>query len=159
MTIYLPTEIRENISVINRVPWGWGRLPLTHWLSDMKNKYMKLQDAKDLFTHLQPNHVCTLYMTRRKRDWRKELGKLKSRAKNNQHSLEKTIEAWVQTLQSAEEYEFYLAVQLDNKMNLLAMIANLLDIEAERIWPADELLTDERVQGTVRKIPGVGRRN
>lgn len=157
MTIYLPTEIRENISVINRVPWGWGRLPLTHWLSDMKNRFIKIQDAKDLFTHLQPtDHVCTLYMTRRKRDWRKELDELKSRAlRKNQNSLEKTIEAWLQTLESSgtEEYEFYLAVQLDTKMNLLAMTANLLDVEAERIWPfAGELLTDEKVQELSEKF-------
>lgn len=153
MTIYLPTEIRKNITIINRVPWGWGRLPLTHWsVSDMKNKFLKMQSAKDIFTHLQPpGHACVLYMTKRKKDWREELNKLKSRAlKKYQNSLEKTIEAWVQNMELSgadEEYEFYLAVQLDTKMSPLATLSNLLDTEYERIWPfANEILTDEKVQ-------------
>lgn len=161
MTIYSPTECRENITSINKVPWGWGRLPLSHWWTKSnKDQYMKIINGANLIRTLGNNsRVVYLYKVRRKESWKKKLGSLLEQAPNaNKKALSETIDAWVEYLDANgldTPYDSLVSMQLDYRENPLHWMSHLVDVEYERINPfASEILTDQRLQKCIQEFSG-----
>lgn len=152
MTIFLPTEIRENIAVINKIPWGFGKFSLSPWecLSN-KEKLMKVEEIAGMFTTmLQPGQRMALYKVRRRKDWRRELETFSEKAPTEtKQSVEKTIRAWINyigTYELDQEYEFIIAIQLSHQKNLIHMTSDITGIPYEKLFPyARDLLNDKNL--------------
>ena len=150
MTIFLPTEIRENIAIINKVPWGFFRFKESPWdCLSVKEKLFKVSGLSGLFTSLvKPGYKFSIYKVRRKKDWEKELDKVKKAAPNETKvALEKTVNAWKQYIQVNDldhEYETILAVQLSHKLNMIHYISDITGIPYEKIHPFSADVLNDR---------------
>jgi hypothetical protein len=150
MTVFLPTEIRNNIVIINKVPWGFGRFRISPWecLSN-KEKLMRVEEFSNLYSMLvKAGHQVVVYKVRKQRDWRKQFDEIVNQAPlETKESLQKTISAWQKYIEGYglhEEYECIIAIQLDHQKNFIHFASDLTGIPYEKIFPyAADVLSDK----------------
>jgi hypothetical protein len=113
LTIHLPTEIRENIAIINGVPWGFGKMP-SYTLSGLSNeeKRQYIRQSESFFRDVvEPDMTGCIWLLKKEYSWNEELKKVINTAPiENRKELKKLKEAWLQEIetQDGQSQYFYL---------------------------------------------------
>ncbi|PTM52715.1 ATP-binding protein [Desmospora activa] len=137
--IHLPSEIRENIAIINGVPFGWGRIEsYTYSTLSEQEANSKLNDATNFFRRgLYPGATGYMWLVRKEQDWKDELDQIVKRApKAHRRTLEQSNEAWLRVIeeqQARSRYEFIVALELRQQQSFLSNLSQLLPIDRNGI--------------------------
>jgi hypothetical protein len=90
LSIYLPTEIRKNIAIINGVPWGFGKFhPYSFDGLSVEEKIQHIRKAQSFFKDLVPPGLTgSMWLLQKEQSWDFELEQvMKSSPEENQQEL------------------------------------------------------------------------
>jgi len=103
--IHLPSEIRENIAVINGTPWGFGRFRTFSYDGlSTEEKLYRISQAYSFFKHaIKPGYTGCLWLVKREREWNQAFAKIKNRCpEENTEHISELQEAWLKLLRRSK---------------------------------------------------------
>ncbi|WP_028778719.1 ATP-binding protein [Shimazuella kribbensis] len=118
MAIYMPTEIRGNIAIIQGVPWAFGRF---HTFSydglSVEEKLQKIREAQSIFKDvIVPDLTGSIWLVQKEQSWSTELENVtETSPTENQKELAQLTDSWLETIQqegAQSQYEFIFAIEL-----------------------------------------------
>lgn len=118
MTLHLPSEIKENIAVINGLPWAFGKFqPFPYDGLSIDEKKAHIGQAYSFFKKaIQPDFAGCLWLIRKEQSWNQEFEQvIQQSPEGNQAEVEKLTKAWKTTFQQQgvqSQYEFLFAMEL-----------------------------------------------
>jgi hypothetical protein len=135
--IHLPSEIRENIAVINGTPWGFGRFRTFSYDGlSTEEKLYRISQAYSFFKHaIKPGYTGCLWLVKREREWNQAFAKIKNRCpEENTEHISELQEAWLQTFEregAQAQYEFIFAMELSSESFFRQKVASLLPVSSD----------------------------
>ncbi|GGA57956.1 hypothetical protein GCM10007416_33950 [Kroppenstedtia guangzhouensis] len=135
--IYLPDEMRGNITMINGIPFAWGRKDAYTYssLSDQE-KESRYQEATNFFRKgVFPGSVGYMWLVRKEQNWEVELDRIVARApRHHRDALKKSNDAWLRMIrreQAQSRYEFIFALELGQQEQFLSNLTRWLPLKKD----------------------------
>lgn len=137
MALYLPSEIRENIAVINGIPWGFGRFQAFPYDGlSVEEKLYHIKQAYSFFKNVvKPDLTGCVWLVRKEQSWNEEFAKIrKTCPEENKSEIAQLEDAWIQTFEKEgvqSQYEFIFAIELPIDNPLRQKLAELNPFAAD----------------------------
>lgn len=118
MTIHLPTEIRDNIAIINGVPWGFGKIPTFSYSGlSIEEKMQQIRKTEIFFKDVVlANLTGCLWLIQKEPSWAKELEDVVvSSPSHNQMELSQLKKSWLEAIEqegAQTQYEYLFAMEI-----------------------------------------------
>ncbi|SHF23324.1 AAA-like domain-containing protein [Seinonella peptonophila] len=137
--IHLPTEIRENIAIIQGVPWAFGKF-ITHTLSGLSDeeRLQQLLRAESFFREVvPPGQIGCLWLIKKRRNWENEFEHVVYKSPLGHHqAIEKARESWLELIQKEEanlQYEYLFGMQLPFKSSIQKKFIHQFPIDQAKL--------------------------